>query len=131
MALAFWTEPIPSYDLDVLLFLAQQEKPIVSLRTIHQWAAVRGYPVDGEDVIVESLPAQCLPSHNGLAGEAMEKATTLDYEGVAVRVVRPEDLVVALPRALGAYVLAAAPRLEGNPDACPDEKAWRTFACKT
>ena len=92
MALAFWTEPIPTYDLDVLLFLAEQEKPLVSLGTIYQWAAAQGYPVDGEHVIVEGLPVQFLPSHNELADEAIERAATLDYEGVAVRVVRPEYL---------------------------------------
>src|ERR1700680_1044744 len=93
MALAFWTEPIPTYDLDVLLFLAEQEKPLVSLGTIYQWAAAQGYPVDGEHVIVEGLPVQFLPSHNELADEAIEKAATLEYEGVAVRVARPEYLV--------------------------------------
>jgi hypothetical protein len=87
MALVFWTEPIPTYDLDVL------ETPIVSLGSIYQWAAARGHPLDGEHVIVEGLPVQFLPSHNELADEAIEKAATLDYEGVAVRVVRPEYLI--------------------------------------
>jgi len=93
MALVFWTEPIPTYDLDVLVFLAEQEKPIVSLESIYQWAAARGYPVDAEHVIVEGVPVQFLPSHNELADEAIKTASTLDYEGVAVRVVRPEYLV--------------------------------------
>jgi len=93
MALVFWTEPIPTYDLDVLLLLAEEEKPIVSLGSIYQWAAARGYPVDGEHILVEGLPVQFLPSHDELADEAIEEAATLDYEGVAVRVVRPEYLV--------------------------------------
>ncbi len=93
MALVFWTEPIPTYDLDVLVFLAEQEKPIVSLGSIYHWAAAHGYAVDGEHIIVEGLPVQFLPSHNDLADEAIEKAATLVYEGVAVRVVRPEYLV--------------------------------------
>ncbi len=93
MALVFWTEPIPTYDLDVLVFLAEQEQPIVSLGSIYQWAAVRGYSVDGEHIIVEGLPVQFLPSHDELADEAIERAATLDYEGIAVRVVRPEYLV--------------------------------------
>jgi len=93
MALVFWTEPIPTYDLDVLVFLAEQETPIVSLGSIYQWAAARGYPVDGEHVIAEGLPVQFLPSHDELADEAIEQAATLDYEGISVRVVRPEYLV--------------------------------------
>jgi hypothetical protein len=93
MALVFWTEPIPTYDLDVLVFLPEREKPIVSLGTIYQWATVRGYAVDAEHVLVEGVPVQFLPSHNELADEAIETAATLEYEGVAVRVVRPEYLV--------------------------------------
>jgi hypothetical protein len=93
MALAFWTEPIPTFDLDVLVFLPEREKPIVSLGTIYQWAAARGYPVDAEHVIIEGVPVQFLPAHNDLADEAIETAATLEYEGVAVRVVRPEYLV--------------------------------------
>ncbi len=34
-----------------------------------------------------------LPAHNALADEAILTAATLDYEGVPVRVVRPEYLV--------------------------------------
>jgi hypothetical protein len=93
MALVFWTEPIPTYDLDVLVFLPDRGKPIVSLATIYHWAAARGYPVDAEHVLVEGVPVQFLPSHNELADEAIETAATLEYEGVAVRVVRPEYLV--------------------------------------
>jgi hypothetical protein len=36
---------------------------------------------------------QFLPAHDELADEAIENAATLDYEGVPVRVVRPEYLV--------------------------------------
>jgi len=35
---------------------------------------------------------QFLPSHSVLADEAIERAATLEYEGVPVRVVRPEYL---------------------------------------
>jgi hypothetical protein len=93
MALAFWTEPIPTFDLDVLVFLAEQETPILSLGSIYKWAAVHRYSLDGEHIVVEGLPVQFLPSHNELADEAIERAATLDYEGIAVRVVRPEYLV--------------------------------------
>jgi hypothetical protein len=36
---------------------------------------------------------QFLPSHNALADEAIERAATLEYEGVPVRVVGPEYLI--------------------------------------
>jgi hypothetical protein len=93
MALVFWIEPIPTYDLDVLVFLPDRDKPIVSLEAIYRWAAARGYRADAEHVIVEGVPVQFLPSHDELADEAIETAATLEYEGVSVRVVRPEYLV--------------------------------------
>jgi hypothetical protein len=93
MALVFWTEPIPTYDLDVLVFLPEQETPLVSLGGIYQWAAARGYPVDSEHVIIAGVPVQFLPAHNELADEAIETAATLEYEGAPVRVVRPEYLI--------------------------------------
>ena len=93
MALVFWTEPVPTYDLDVLVFLPPSGGPLVSLEPIYRWAAVRGYPVQQEHVIVEGVPTQFVPSPNELADEAITSAVLLDYEGISVRVVRPEYLV--------------------------------------
>lgn len=93
MALAFWIEPVPTYDLDVLVFLPPSEGPLVSLRHIYDWASARGYSEKDEHVLIEGVPVQFLPSHNELADEAVRTAETLDYLGVAVRVVRPEYLV--------------------------------------
>jgi hypothetical protein len=93
MALVFWTEPIPTYDLDVLVFLPPQDGPIVSLATLYAWAEARGYPVEAEHVMVEGVPVQFLPAHNELADEAIATAATLEYETVVVRVVRPEYLI--------------------------------------
>lgn len=92
MALVFWTEPVPTFDLDVLVFLPGEEATIVSLAPIYEWAAARGYPTQAEHVMIAGVPVQFLPAHGILADEAIEQAATLDYEGVPVRVVRPEYL---------------------------------------
>ena len=92
MAMVFWTEPVPTFDLDVLVFLAGGEGPIVSLAPIYNWAADRGYSTQAEHVIIGGVPVQFLPAHDELADEAIERAATLEYEGVPVRVVRPEYL---------------------------------------
>lgn len=93
MAVVFWTEPIPTYDLDVLVFLPEQGTIIISLESIYRWAGERGYPIDAEHVLVEGVPVQFLPAHNELADEAIQTAVTLEYEGISVRVVRPEYLI--------------------------------------
>lgn len=92
MALVFWTEPVPTYDLDVLVFLPPSQGPLVSLDPIYRWAEAHGCPAQEEHVMIEGVPTQFVPAPHALADEAIVSAETLDYEGVPVRVVRPEYL---------------------------------------
>jgi hypothetical protein len=94
MALVFWAEPVATYDLDVLVWLSgSHSSTIASLTPIYEWASRHGFVTDAEHVIVKGVPVQFLPAHNALADEAIRTATTLDYEGTPVRVVRPEYLI--------------------------------------
>jgi hypothetical protein len=93
MALVFWTEPVPTWDLDVLVFLPAAAGPLVSLDAIYRWTSGHGYPIHKEHVIVEGVPTQFRASPGRLGDEAVETAATLEYEGVATRVVLPEYLV--------------------------------------
>src|SRR5438093_5658477 len=93
MAMVFWAEPIPTYDLDVLVFLPADQATIVSLAPLYDWAAGRGYATQAEHVIIEGVPVQFLPAHNSLAEEAIDRAVTLEYEGVPGRVVSPAYFV--------------------------------------
>lgn len=43
MAILFWTEPVPTFDLDVLVFLPASGGPPVSLDSIYRWTEARGY----------------------------------------------------------------------------------------
>jgi len=65
----------------------------VSLDPIYRWAEANGYPVSEEHLVIEGVPTQIVPSPGPLADEAIRSAGTLDYEGVSVRVVRPEYLI--------------------------------------
>ena len=93
MALVFWTEPVPTWDLDVLVFLPPAPGPLVSLAGLYAWASARGYALDKEHVVIEGVPTQFLASPGALADEAITTAAALDYEGVTARVVLPEYLV--------------------------------------
>lgn len=93
MALLFWTEPVPTLDLDVLVFLPASTGPLVSLDGIYRWAERRTYPSAEDHIIVEGVPTQFVPSPNALADEAIASAAVLDYSGIPVRVARPEYLV--------------------------------------
>jgi hypothetical protein len=74
MALVFWTEPVPTFDLDVLVILPETPGALVSLSGIYRWAEARGFPAQEEHIVVEGL-------------------RDTDYQGVVVRVVPPEYLI--------------------------------------
>jgi hypothetical protein len=93
MALIFWTEPTSTFDLDVLVLLNGENRILISLEPIYDWAAKHGHKVKHEHVIIKGVPVQFLPAYNDLADEAVKTADSLDYEGVPVRVVRPEYLI--------------------------------------
>lgn len=93
MALVFWSEPVPTYDLDVLVFMPPGEGQVLSLDPLYRWAAARGWRVEEEHIVIEGVPTQFVPSPNRLSDEAVSSAEPRDYEGVSVRVVRPEYLV--------------------------------------
>jgi hypothetical protein len=92
MALVFWSEPIPTFDLDVFVLLPSAS-PIVSLAPIYEWARRNGYREEAEHIIIAGMPVQLIPAHNELAEEAVASAAALDFEGQPVRVIRPEYLI--------------------------------------
>jgi hypothetical protein len=92
MALVFWSEPIPTFDLDVFVLLPQ-EGPSVSLEPIYEWARRNHYREEAEHIYIAGLPVQVIPAHNALAEEAIVAAAELDFDGQKVRVIRPEYLI--------------------------------------
>jgi hypothetical protein len=76
MAIVFWTEPVPTWDLDVLVFLPSAPGPLVSLDGIHRWTSAHGYPIHKEHVIIEGVPTQFLASAGQLGDEAIQTAAT-------------------------------------------------------
>jgi hypothetical protein len=93
MAMVFWTEPVPTFDLDVLVLMPSAEGALISLQGIYRWADSRGYGAQHEHVLIEGLPTRFIPAPDPLAREAVAAAAEIDYQGVVVRVARPEYLV--------------------------------------
>jgi len=93
MAMVFWAEPVPTFDLDVLVLLPPPEGALISLDGIYRWAESRGYVAQDEHVLIQGLPTQFIPAPDSLAREAVGAAAQVEYQGVAVRVVRPEYLI--------------------------------------
>ena len=131
LALLFWSEPIPTYDLDVLVFLPESSGPIVSLAPIYEWAGHRGYRSEKEHIIVGELPVQFVPAHSELADEAVRTAAEMTYGSTHVRVVRPEYLVALYLEGSAATakrrIRAAALRESGKVDEARLRELARRF----
>ena len=68
MALAFWSEPIPTFDLDVFVLLPSKSV-LVSLEPIYDWARRNNYREEAEHIFIAGIPVQFIPAHNALAEE--------------------------------------------------------------
>ena len=93
MAIAFWSEPVSTFDVDVFAFLPPTIGPIVSLEPLYTWASKHGYTIQQEHIVMGGIPVQIIPAHNALAEDAVRDAATLDMDGIDVRVIRPEYLI--------------------------------------
>jgi hypothetical protein len=89
----FYLEPVRTLDVDI--FVALQAKPgeiILSLRPIYEYLNGRGYPSEGEYLLVAGWPVQFLPSTGSLVDEAIAQAVEIDVEDVRARVFTAEHL---------------------------------------
>ena len=91
MAMIFWAEPVATFDLDVFAVLPSRGL-LVSLEPIYRWAKEHGYGERAEHIDMGGVPVQVIPAHTALTEEAITTAAVRDYEGVSVRVIRPEYL---------------------------------------
>jgi hypothetical protein len=100
-AVLFYAEPTRTYDVDVFIMLPPRTEA-TSLAPLYDWAKLKSILVEGEHLMIEGVPVQLLPAYNALVEEAVTEAVVHDYEGVPVRVVGPEHLVVLALQAGGA-----------------------------
>jgi hypothetical protein len=103
-AFLFYVEPTRTYDVDVFVRLPSGVRTtgLASLSALYEWAANRGIAVQGEHLMIESVPVQLLVAYNALVEEAIDSARLHDYDGVPVRVVGPEHLIALALQAGGA-----------------------------
>lgn len=102
MAALFYTEVTRTYDVDVFAGLPQHSSLVLDMTGLYAWARQRGFEPDAEHLLIHTVPVQFLPANEGLEQEAVAQARLFEYEGEAVRVMRPEYLVALYTRAGGA-----------------------------
>ena len=88
-----YTEAVATLDADVLVSIPSADR-IDLLTPVYEFCKKSGYMPEGEAIRVGSWPVQFIPVFSPLTREALEQAETVDFEGVALRVVRADHLAV-------------------------------------
>ncbi len=88
-----YSEAVATLDADVLVALPSADR-LDLLTPVYDFCKKCGYMPEGEAIRVGSWPVQFIPVFSPLTREALEQAETVDFEGVALRVVRADHLAV-------------------------------------
>lgn len=97
-ALLFYAEPALTFDIDIFVFLPapQGAKELVDLGPLYKTLQSKGFLAEKEHVMIEGIPVQFIPVYNELVKEAVKKASTKEYEGVPVKVIKIEYLLAIM-----------------------------------
>ena len=96
MAAVFYTEPVPTFDLDVFVLLPKPQSTILSLRPIYEYLRGKGFKESQEHIVVAGIPVQLIPAYNALVEEAVERAGLKACGKERARVIRPEHLMAIM-----------------------------------
>lgn len=104
-AVAFYTEPIATKDLDIFfVFEPPQSSVVLSLEPIYIYCREKGYTFDHEFINIGGWPVQFVESaHDPLWRDALENSITFTFDSESLDVLPAEHLaamwaVVARPK---------------------------------
>lgn len=92
----FFIEPMATFDLDIFIVPVEEPGGLVSLSSLYDWTAKRGYAPAQEQILIEGIPVQFIPTYNDLVTEAVTQAVEMKYKEVTTYVVRPEYLIAIM-----------------------------------
>ncbi len=90
-----WTELFFTRDLDIFVIPQKEvgEEQLLLFSPIYEYLRNKGYDKwVGQWLIIEDVPVEFIPTE-GLAKEALENATEIEFEGVPTKVITPEYLI--------------------------------------
>lgn len=96
IAALFYIEPITTFDLDIFIILPESTKKIISRAPIYSWLKQEGYKPDKEQVMIEGIPVQLIPTYNDLIKDGVLNASKRKYGKVTTRVLIPEYLIAIM-----------------------------------
>lgn len=96
VAALFYTEPILTYDFDVICRFPAKGKlidPSPLFAKLKEW----GYSFGVEDrIMINGVPVQFIPASRGLVEEALEKALQVKVGGINTKMLRVEYLAAIM-----------------------------------
>ncbi len=75
MGATFYTEPVLTFDLDIIVLLPETRAGRLALAPLYDALRAKGYAEEAECVLIEGVPVQFLPAYNALLEEALREAT--------------------------------------------------------
>ena len=91
VATIYYTEPFATQDVDVF-FIPPEEDKIIILTPFYDFLLKKGYKTYKEYIMIGDTPVQFIPTATELEKEAVEKATSVKYKDVNIKILRPEYL---------------------------------------
>jgi hypothetical protein len=89
----FYLEPVSTLDVDIFMELhAGQGALVVDMGPIFQYLKAKGWPMEGQYVVVADSPVQFIPPGSPLAEEALKEAVEKDIQGTPAWVFTAEYL---------------------------------------
>jgi hypothetical protein len=96
IAALFYIEPVTTFDLDIFIILPETSGPLVSLAPLYAWLEKKGYKPENEQVIIEGVPVQFIPTYNDLVKDGVLSALDKKYGQAPAKVLRPEHLIAIM-----------------------------------
>ena len=88
----YYTEPFATQDVDVF-FIPSEEDKIIILTPFYDFFLKKGYKTYKEYIMIGDTPVQFIPTATELEKEAVEKAISVKYKDVDIKILRAEYLV--------------------------------------
>jgi len=92
VATIYYTEPFATKDIDIF-FVPPEKDKVILLTPFYDFLLKKGYKTYKEYIMIGDTPVQFIPTATELEKEAVERAISVKYQNVDVRILRPEHLV--------------------------------------
>ena len=92
----YYIEPSVTYDLDLIIHIAGEEKSLNPLSKIYEWADKNNYKPLKEHILIEGIPVQFILDYNDLIIEALNNSSKIKLYNEETNILKPEYLMAIM-----------------------------------